>query len=234
MKTFGSRTAAFVLLLPVVGCAAAFEPTPHVTELQGRTVISNTASLAHSYVHQKQGDFFTCAMAQPDAAFDQADEMDFSISLVQVNNNQADRAGDSEDSEEEEMSGRTPAVLMAREFFFRTCEVTQNLNLNKKEALDLYVKTLEPVKAVWTVEAGNTTVTVGDTLTVTEGTTVSSETTQALSDTTSTTQEISDTATQATSDTTTESTSDTSTESTSDTSTESTSDTSTESSSDSN
>lgn len=205
------RTGVLSLALAVAGCTAAFEPKTITSELKGGSVISNTASLAHTFVHTKPGKLFTCSLSHPDAAFDQADEGDISVSLIAIDNSQTDGGGDAESSEEAEMAGRTPAVLMARELFFRACELSQNLNLDKKEALALYNKTLDVVKAVWTIEAGNTTVTVGDTLTVTEGITVGSTSTQSISDTTTTSATTSETGTDSTTDTTSSTTDDSTT-----------------------
>ena len=67
-------------------------------------------------------------------------------------------------SSETEMVGRTQTVLMSRELFFRTCEFSVNYNLNKKEATDLFNKTLDTVISLATIQANNTTITVGDTV----------------------------------------------------------------------
>ncbi len=80
------------------------------------------------------------------------------------------------------MAGRTPTVLMAREPFFRTGEISRNHKLEKKQALELCRETLAALTKVWTIEAGNTTVTVGDTLAITKGTTVQSSSAQTLSE----------------------------------------------------
>lgn len=83
------------------------------------------------------------------------------------------------------MAGRTPAILMTRELFFRACEFSQNYKLNKDEALTLYNKTLDTIATVWATEAGNTTVTIGDTVssTSTVGVSASNSDTITSSDT---------------------------------------------------
>jgi len=94
------------------------------------------------------------------------------------------------------MAGRTPAVLMTRELFYRACEFSLNFGLTKQEALDLYNKTLDAVTQVWATEAGNTTVTVGDTVQTTSGVTIQATTTGEVSATetvTDTTSETSET-----------------------------------------
>ena len=62
------------------------------------------------------------------------------------------------------MVGRTPAVLITRELFYRACELTVNANLDSKDALDLFYKVLNVVDDGWKREGGNTTVKIGDTI----------------------------------------------------------------------
>jgi hypothetical protein len=188
------------MALVVAGCTPSFEPATQITPLEGGTVVSSTASLGHTLIHDPAANLVTCSLAQPDAAFDQADEGDISVSLISIGNDQSEKGADAESSEEVEMSGRTPTVLMARELFFRTCEFSQNHKLDKKEALELYKQTLEAVAKVWAIEAGSTTVTVGDTLSITEGTTVQSTSTQTMSDTETATDTTSETGSETKSD----------------------------------
>ena len=79
---------------------------------------------------------------------------------------------------------------MSRELFFRACEFTQNHKLTKDEALTLYNRTLDIVEKNWAVEAGQTTVTIGDTITTTQGATIQDTSAQTES-TTNTTSETS-------------------------------------------
>ena len=69
-----------------------------------------------------------------------------------------------EDSTEAEMAGRTPAVLIAREMFYRACEFSTNFGLSQDQATQVYLKTLDAVSQGWAIEAGQTTVTIGDTV----------------------------------------------------------------------
>ena len=111
---------------------------------------------------------YTCTMPQPDATFSQSlqEGIGINIGTEEV----------AEGSSEAEMTGRTPTVLMARELFFRTCEFTTNWQLSKEEAYALWKKTFTTVTELATIQANQTTVTVGDTVatktTNTEGVTV--------------------------------------------------------------
>ena len=180
-------------LLVLAGCTSFYEPGIQTNDVKPGTIISNTASLSHVFVRDETTPTITCTRPQPDAAFDQGEAADISVSLVSLGGE--DAGAEEEEAEEVEMADRTPAVLMTRELFYRACEFSLNFRLTKQEALDLYNKTLDAVTQVWATEAGNTTVTVGDTVTTTTGTTIQATTsgeitaTETVTDTTSDTSE---------------------------------------------
>lgn len=150
--------------LMLSACSDIYEPKPHIMSVDNGTVISNTASLSHIISYDFSKDYHSCTHPAPDAAFDQGEASDFSVTLISVGN-ESDAGGESENSQEVEMAGRTPAVLIAREMFYRLCEFSKNQKLDKTDAKDLYVKTLDVIKDVWTIEAGKTNITIGQTLT---------------------------------------------------------------------
>ena len=165
------RLAAIGLAtLSATACADLYEPVPKVTKVDNNWVLSNTASLANSFITDSQSDMHICLQSAPDATFDQSDGGNFDLSLIATggSSDRSDSAAQ-EASEGAEMAGRTPAVLIARELFYRSCEFSQNFNLSKQEALELYKKTMDLVSKGWLKEAGQTTVTVGDTVTTTQG-----------------------------------------------------------------
>ena len=57
--------------------------------------------------------------------------------------------------------------------FYRACEFTSNSDLSKDQAMEVYLKTLDAVSQGWAIEAGNTSVTVGDSIVSQSGITVS-------------------------------------------------------------
>ena len=114
----------------------------------------------------------------PDAAYDQGDDANISYALIDTS---SDQISGQDDSNEVEMAGRTPTVLMAREMFFRACEFSVNYDLNKQEALTLYNQTLQTIDKVWATEAQNTTVTIGDSVKDSTLLTVSDKGTQMVS-----------------------------------------------------
>ncbi|MEQ9528962.1 MAG: hypothetical protein RIF42_11220 [Parvibaculaceae bacterium] len=161
----------------VAACADVYEPTAKIIPITDGWVISDTASLSHTLVRNRNSNTIVCAEPPPDAAFDQGEAADINISLISVGgSSDKDAGGESESSQEIEMAGRTPAVLISRELFYRTCEFSQNYGLNKGEALTLFNRTLDIVEKNWAVEADKTTVTIGDTIATSQGATVKAKT----------------------------------------------------------
>lgn len=148
------------------GCSEAYEPISQVHDLKSESVITGTASLTHTFVLDRKTGFVTCTMPPPDAAFSQQEQGDISISVIAIgSNSKADSGAAEEGSSEDELVGRTPSVMMARELFFRLCEFSRNYDLKKDEAIKLYRETLGTVKEVWSKEAANTTIKIGENVT---------------------------------------------------------------------
>lgn len=173
-KIFVCVSLPFVL----ASCAEVYEPKPVTSVLKEKTAFSNTASLSHMVIRDSKTDLITCTQPQPDAAFDQGESADVSVSLISLGGDE--QGGEEEGSEEVEMAGRTPALLMTRELFYRVCEFSQNYKLDKKEAMELFNKTMDSVTEVWGTEAGNTTVTIGDTVTTTNSAVINSSASGAV------------------------------------------------------
>lgn len=167
MKRSGILLSALAAVAAVSGCTtAAYEPNAKVQKVGPAWIISDTASLSHTLVREGDTPFVTCAEPPPDAAFDQGDSADINVSLIKFSGD--DGGGDSQNSSEVEMAGRTPAVLIARELFYRACEFSTNFKLNKGEATAIYNKTLDIVSQGWLKEAGQTTVKIGDKVTTSQ------------------------------------------------------------------
>lgn len=146
--------------LPALGaCTAPFmEPEPTVIPVQEETIISSTASTSNTLVLKKDTDFVTCTAPAPDASFSQSSTARVDASVA----GNSDDAAMAEGSASTAMPGRSPAVLMTRELFFRACEFSRNYELTKHEAHQLYMATMKAAQAGWAAEAKQTTVSVGD------------------------------------------------------------------------
>ena len=168
-KILGSLIAIGVM----TSCSSIERPVPKAHIIEDQKYIPQTASQSYIRMTYKKGtEIHTCTMPQPDATFSQSVEEGIGINIG------TEEA--IEGTSEAEMAGRTPTVLMARELFFRTCEFTTNWQLSKEEAYALWKKTFTTVTSLATIQANQTTVTVGDTVAnktvATEGVTVTNTT----------------------------------------------------------
>ena len=161
----------------ISACSSIEAPSPKTFNLAADSSISVTAGTSQTFVRSQSANYKLCSQPMPDVAYDKGDDADINYSFI---NTSSDQVSAQDNSDEVEMAGRTPAILMAREIFYRTCEFSTNFGLNKQEALSLYQQTLTTVGNVWASEAQNTTVTVGDTIQDTSGLVVNTKGTQAI------------------------------------------------------
>lgn len=147
----------------ITGCTGAEEPGPTVSQIKEETIITSTASVSHTLILDRNTDFMTCTTPSPDATFLQGADGLSSMGLAEKSEN----AGFGESSQENSLGGRSSAVLMTRELFFRPSESSRNYNLTKSEAYQLYLKTLAVVSDGCAKEATQTTVIIGETDAVT-------------------------------------------------------------------
>jgi hypothetical protein len=153
-----------VAVMLLAGCSNAYEPKLKVGSLENEAVLSGTGSIGVTIIQDPKNLRKVCMGRGVEAAFDQSDSGSISVSLVSIGKSDSDSASNAEKSGEEEMVGRTPAVLITRELFYRACELTVNANLDSKDALELFYKVLNVVDDGWKREGGNTTVKIGDTI----------------------------------------------------------------------
>ena len=155
-NTINILLSLFVVTL-LTNCTTLERPKPTGHLIKDQTFVQQTAGQSFIRMTDKNGTaIHTCTMPQPDATFSVTTEEGLGLA---IGSEEATMG-----SSEAEMVGRTPTVLMSRELFFRTCEFAVNYNLSKKEATDLFNKTLDTVISLATIQANNTTVTVGDTV----------------------------------------------------------------------
>ena len=147
------------MIATAIACSSVSVPRPKKTDIKSGHILTTMASQGHILVMDPDDDFIVCSAPHPDAAFDQADGGDLNVALVTTGN---DQGAVSENSQELELSGRSPALLISRELMFRACEFSHNQKLTKAEALDLYKTTLSGIMNVWSVEAENTKVSVSE------------------------------------------------------------------------
>lgn len=153
------------LAVMLAGCTDIYEPAPKVTELGKDQLISHTASLSGTLVLTPTDRRYICAQPAPDAGFSQGESGNLSVAIL---SSQSESGGESEQTADIEMEGRTPGVLLTRELLYRMCEFGHNYSLDKKEAMTLYQRNLKIIEKIAAIEAGNTEIKIGETLTTTE------------------------------------------------------------------
>lgn len=148
-----------LLALPILvtACTANPVPTAELSTLKQDHIATFPASNSFAYVFRGDSDYFVCSQTNVDAGFDASEAGDLEIALVATGD---DSGGVAESSQEIEFAGRTPAVLLSREIFFRTCEFSRNYGLDKDEATTLFKESLQGVIAAWEIEAKNSQVSI--------------------------------------------------------------------------
>ena len=160
MKILNIRLALIGTCCLFAGCSTVYHPTPQKVEFDKNTSISVTAGVSQTIIRDRNSRYIMCAQPMADAAYDESAGGNVSYALVSTS---SDQITDQSDENEVEMAGRTPAVLITRELFYRLCEFTGNHRLSDETATKLYLQTLRTVGSVWHQEANNTNVTIGDT-----------------------------------------------------------------------
>ena len=166
-----------LIAFSVVGlsaCSSQFEPFFDSAGLPDSGVMSGGASLTNLIVQDPKRLKRICMGRGTDAVIQQSDSANFDLSLISVGKKtDSEKSAIQDNAGEQEMAGRTPAVLLAREIFYRGCEFSNNFNLNKDEALGVFKASLDAIEKIWLIEAQNTKTTVGDSLDVKESDIVS-------------------------------------------------------------
>lgn len=127
--------------------------------LAPNTAITSTAAASNLIVLSRTDGRYICAQPAPDATYDSGISDSLSLSLP-TNERGANSLGSN--ANEIALGGRTPTLLMTRELMYRTCEFSNNQNLNKTEATALFTQVLKTIAAGWATEAANTKISVGE------------------------------------------------------------------------
>lgn len=155
-----------ILVIGVTGCSA-YEPKPTVTMLKDEQVVTSTPSLRHVLVSHPDSGIVSCSEPHGDATFNQQDAIKLSLFGDIGGAKDSSQGGDSTGSGEDEMDGRTPAIMLTRELMFRLCEFSRNNRLSKEEATELYTKNLAIIESMATTQAQKTDIKLSDTISTT-------------------------------------------------------------------
>lgn len=117
-------------------CGTLSEPPSQVFQVGGVEIANRSAEDQMAIFITPDDVEKMCLAPAPDAAVSLSE----GISIGQV--------GETGGTSAVALGGRTGIVLLARELLYRACEFSQNYNLSKKEAYDLYLLHLNAITAV--------------------------------------------------------------------------------------
>lgn len=163
---FAAKSCCCLSLIALSACSMPkVEPSIKQMEKSSKIVLlTDTAETSTTAVLNPEDKIFICANNAPDATFSANMSRGVDFSIAKTTNNAEDKDTSARGVAGQEMTGRTPAVLSTREYLYRTCELIRNLNLDKKEAIELFKHAIDQSSKILLSETQNTTITISDTL----------------------------------------------------------------------
>ena len=152
------RKAMIMAALTLLGgCASPYYESHRLGG--GVRLVARDASLSLGVVKSRDKNIQLCFQGPPDATFNQDSGLDVDASLASFG--QGDD-GSSEGSQQAEMVGRSPALLYAREIFYRTCEVALSTNASPQEWREMFSTALQTSADIMKIEAANSKVQISE------------------------------------------------------------------------
>ena len=160
------KSSLVVISLAILtGCSSLYEPSPSISTVGNKFLVSSTAALTHTLIKPESDKSISCSYPAPDTLFQQSESSSFNILNF---GGGASPAEEGDKSGGQEMVGRTSGVLLSRELMFRLCEFSSNFNLEVGDAVSLYDKTLKVIHDVTLEEMKNTQMSISETTSLTE------------------------------------------------------------------
>lgn len=146
-----SLKALAPLVLLVTGCS-----TTSVTPIQlgGINMVSNDAESQLLVIYTPEDREKMCLTPPPDAVA--TSSQGFAIGVP------GETVAETSGHGAAVMGGRSPAVLISREVFYRACELAMNYKLSKDEALALFDKSLQHLSRLSGVDSGTAPLSASD------------------------------------------------------------------------
>jgi hypothetical protein len=127
------------LVLGLTGCATS-PPEPHVQQVNGLMVVSNTADVEGLIIKDRSSQEQMCAGRMVNVS----DTSDVSLGVSQATTAESIGVGTGVVS----LGGINPAVHMTSELMYRACELSLNLNLDDKDSAKIYDAVLAAVVTI--------------------------------------------------------------------------------------
>jgi len=170
---------ATAIIFSITACSSS-TPVSKVINMRSDKVaiVSNSAETTSTLYQSATNKSYYCSSNAPDSTFSSSRENDFSVSFLNFGGGSPESDNSSSSSSGDEMLGRSPAVLAARDIMYRACELIGNLNLTPEQAIVVYTDSMKIAASILKTEAATTTITQTSTLGV-----QASESTATLPDT---------------------------------------------------
>lgn len=143
---------AFLLLLPLLaGCATSqIERKENLVDRQGIDVIGSPADRVHVVIKDDKSLERYCKGPGPDFSVTASNGVSLGASIPLAS---GASIGSTSGRGALDLGGRSPAVLLAREMFYRTCELIVNIRADQTTAIALYKSTMDAVERIAALEA---------------------------------------------------------------------------------
>jgi hypothetical protein len=154
-----SRILLFILSSLALS-ACAVPPRAIITQVakDERSFITSSAETSTTYLKTSDDNHHYCAGVSPDATYSESKSGGFSLNFLNLGGASPSNEAFSEENSGDEMVGRTPALLLAREIFYRACEMSENAGLNSDQQLDLFLRSMDMAVDLLKNETQNTTI----------------------------------------------------------------------------
>ncbi|MEO0062276.1 MAG: hypothetical protein RLZZ08_836 [Pseudomonadota bacterium] len=149
------RSFAICATMLLGACAGPYYKTHEIKS--GTHLVARDATISVAVVERNADGMRLCMQSSPDATFDQDAAVSLSASLANFGSG---GGGQGEGSDEAEMAGRSPALLFARELFYRTCEVAMSTKASPEEWRAMFTTAMQTSAEIMKLEAQNTRVDV--------------------------------------------------------------------------
>ena len=145
MSVFVRNHPVRILLIAIAttlftGCASQ---SSTIIERDGISAVEVPPDRKVAFIKRKDTNLYWCAPRQGDIA----DTSGAGVSLGDTSSSE-ETATEQSGQGVVTLGGRTPDVLLSREFMFRACELALNTNATQEESLDIYKRFLDSLEKI--------------------------------------------------------------------------------------
>lgn len=155
MKTTFRLLVTPLALAVLSGCAGiTSERKEKLVDRMGIDVVGSPADRLHVIIKDDSSAERLCKGPGPDTATTASAGLNLGMTGAGVPG--AGTIGENASRGALDLGGRTPVVLLAREFFYRACELTLNIRPDQATAINIYKMTLDSIERIAALQGGAT------------------------------------------------------------------------------